>query len=89
VSLPDHENCIRIGKEFQLCGEEDDANEIVTRRDVAMLLHAIPTRAFTVEALPAPVALVNAAGVNINDYLVALRQGPEPMLGAFYGARRA
>lgn len=68
VSLPDYENCIRIVKELQLCGEEDDANEIVTRRDVAMLLHAILTRAFTVEAPPAPVALVNAAGVNINDY---------------------
>ena len=86
VSLPDHENCIRIGKELQLCGEEDDANEIVTRRDAAMLLHAILTRAFTVEAPPAPVALVNAAGVNINDYLVALRQVPEPMLAAFNAA---
>lgn len=86
VSLPDYENCIRIGKELQLCGEEDDANEIVTRRDAAMLLHAILTRAFTVEAPPAPVALVNAAGVNINDYLVALRQVPEPMLAAFNAA---
>lgn len=74
VSLPDHENCIRIGKELQLCGEANTANEIVTRRDAAMLLHAILTRAFTVEAPPAPVALVNAAGVNLNDYLVALRQ---------------
>lgn len=83
VSLPNHENCIRIGKKLQLCGEEDDANEIVTRRDAAMLLHAILTRAFTVEAPPAPVALVNAAGVNINDYLLALRQVPEPMLAAF------
>lgn len=83
VSLPDHENCIRIGKELQLCGEEDDANEIVTRRDAAMLLHAILTRAFTVEAPPAPVALVNAAGVNINDYLLALRQVPEPVLATF------
>ena len=83
VSLPDHENCIRIGKELQLCGEEDDANEIVTRREAAMLLHTILTRAFTVEAPPAPVALVNAAGVNINDYLLALRQVPEPMLAAF------
>ena len=83
VSLPDYENCIRIGKELQLCGEEDDANEIITRRDAAMLLHAILTRAFTVEAPPAPVALVNAAGVNINDYLLALRQVPEPMLAAF------
>ena len=86
VSLPDHENCIRIGKKLQLCGEEDDANEIVTRRDAAMLLHAILTRAFTVEAPPAPVALVNAAGVNINDYLLALRQVPEPVLATFNAA---
>ena len=86
VSLLDHENCIRIGKELQLCGEEDDANEIVTRRDAAMLLHAILTRAFTVEAPPAPVALVNTAGVNINGYLLALRQVPEPMLSAFNAA---
>lgn len=64
-------------------GVSNAANEIVTRRDAAMLLHAILTRAFTVEAPPAPVALVNAAGVNINDYLLALRQVPEPMLAAF------
>lgn len=83
VSLPNHENCIRIGKELQLCGEANTANEIVTRRDAAVLLHAILTRAFTVEAPPTPVALVNAAGVNINDYLLALRQVPEPMLAAF------
>ena len=86
VSLPNHENCIRIGKELQLCGEEDDANEIVTRRDAAMLLHAILTRAFAVTAPAAPVTLVNAAGVNINDYLLALRQVPEPMLAAFNAA---
>ena len=86
VSLPDHENCIRIGKELQLCGEEDDANEIVTRRDAAMLLHAILTRAFAVTALAAPVTLVNAADVNINDYLLALRQVPEPVLAAFNAA---
>ena len=86
VSLPDYENCIRIGKELQLCGEANTANEIVTRGDAAMLLHAILTRAFTVEAPPAPVALVNAAGVNINDYLVVLRQVPEPMLAAFNAA---
>ena len=86
VSLPDHENCIRIGKELQLCGEEDDANEIVTRRDAVMLLHAILTRAFAVTAPAAPVTLVNAAGVNINDYLLALRQVPEPVLAAFNAA---
>ena len=86
VSLPDHENCIRIGKELQLCGEEDDANEIVTRRDAAMLLRAILTRAFAVTAPAAPVTLVNAAGVNINDYLLALRQVPEPVLATFNAA---
>ena len=83
VSQSDYENCIRIGKELRLCDEADTADEIVTRRDAAALLHAILTRAFTVEAPPTPVALVNAAGVNINDYLLALRQVPEPMLAAF------
>ena len=83
VSLPDYENCIRIGKELQLCGEANTANEIVTRRDAAMLLHAILIRAFAVTAPAAPVPLVNAADVNINDYLLALRQVPEPVLAAF------
>ena len=83
VSQSDYENCIRIGKELRFCGEANAADETVTRRDAAMLLHAILTRAFTLEAPPAPVALVNAAGVNINDYLLALRQVPEPMLAAF------
>ena len=86
MALSDYENCIHIGKELQLCGKEDDANEIVTRGEAARLLHAILTRAFTVEAPPAPVALVNAAGVNINDYLLALRQVPEPVLAAFNAA---
>ena len=39
VALSDYENCIRIGKELQLCGEEDNVNEIVTRGEAAMLLH--------------------------------------------------
>ena len=76
VSLPDYENCIRIGKELRLCNEADTADEIVTRRDAAILLHAILTRAFTVEAPPTPVALVNAAGVNINDYLPSISRMP-------------
>ena len=86
VSLHDYENCIRIGKELQLCGEANAANEIVTHRDAAMLLHAILTRAFAVTAPAAPVTLVNAADVNINDYLLALRQVPEPVLAAFNAA---
>ena len=86
VSQSDYENCIRIGKELRLCGEANTANEIVTRRDAAMLLHAILTRAFTVEAPPAPVALVNAAGVNVNDFLLELRKLPEQILDAFNAA---
>ena len=86
VSLPDHENCIRIGKELQLCGEANTANEIVTCRDAAMLLHAILTRAFTVTAPEAPVTLVNAAGVNVNDFLLELRKLPEQVLDAFNAA---
>ena len=86
VSLPDHENCIRIGKELQLCGEANTANEIVTRRDAAMLLHAILTRAFTVTAPEAPVTLVKAAGVNVNDFLLELRKLPEQVLDAFNAA---
>ena len=38
VSLHDYENCIRIGKELQLCGEANAANEIVTHRDAACRL---------------------------------------------------
>ena len=86
VALSDYENCIRIGKGLQLCGEEDDASEIVTRGEAAMLLHAILTRTFTVEAPAAPVTLVNASGVNVNDFLLELRNVPKPILDAFNAA---
>ena len=86
VLLSDYENCIRIWKELRLCGEEDNANEIVTRGEAAMLLHAILTRTFTVEAPAAPVSLVNASGVNANDFLLELRKVPKPILDAFNAA---
>ena len=86
VALSDYENCIRIGKELQLCGEEDDVNEIVTRGETAKLLHAILTKTFNVETPAAPVTLVNASGVNINDFLLELRKIPKPILDAFNAA---
>lgn len=86
VALSDYENCIRIGKELQLCGEEDDASEIVTCGEASMLLHAILTKTFTVEAPAAPVTLVNASGVNVNDFLLELRKVPKPILDAFNAA---
>ena len=86
VALSDYENCIRIGKKLQICGEEDNANEIVTRRDAAMLLHAILTRAFAVTAPAAPVTLVNVSGVHVNDFLLELRKVPKPILDIFNAA---
>ena len=86
VALSDYENCVCIGKGLQLCGTEDNANEIVTRREAAKLLHAILTRTFTVEAPVAPVTLVNTAGVNVNDFLLELRKVPKPILDAFNAA---
>ena len=86
VALSDHENCIRIGKELRLCGEEDTANEIGTRGKAGILLHAILTRTFSVAAPSAPVTLVNVAGVNVNDFLLELRKVPESILNAFNAA---
>ena len=86
VALSDYENCIRIGKELQLCGEGDDVNDIVTRGETAKLLHAILTKTLTVETPAAPVTLVNASGVNVNDFLLELRKVPKPILNTFNAA---
>lgn len=82
-SLSVSENIMRVGRKLSLCAEGASASESVTRGEAAQLLYAVLTRELTAEDPPTPVALVNAAGVNINDYLLALRQVPEPMLAAF------
>lgn len=86
ASLSTADNILRVGRELGLCSDDADTNALVTRGEAAIILHAVLTQSFRIEAPPAPVALVNAAGVNINDYLVALRQVPEPMLAAFNAA---
>ena len=85
-ALSTADNLLRIGKELRLCGEADAAYKIVTRGEAAMLLHAILTRTFTVEAPAAPVTLVNAAGVNVNSFLLELRKFPKQLLDAFNAA---
>ncbi len=83
ASLSTADNILRVGRELGLCSDDADANALVTRGEAAIILHAVLTQSFRIEAPPAPVALVNAAGVNINDYLLALRQVPEPVLATF------
>ena len=86
ASLSLADNILRVGRELGLCADDADANALVTRGEAAIILHAVLTQSFHVEEPPAPVTLVNAAGVNINDYLLALRQVPEPVLAAFNAA---
>ena len=83
ASLSTADNILRVGRELGLCSEDADTNALVTRGEAAIILHAVLTQSFRIEEPPEPVALVNAAGVNINDYLLALRQVPEPKLAAF------
>ena len=86
ASLSTADNILRVGRELGLCSDDADTNALVTRGDAAIILHVVLTQSFRIEAPPAPVALVNAAGGNVNDYLLALRQVPEPVLAAFNAA---
>ena len=83
ASLSMADNILRVGRELGLCSDDADTNALVTRGDAAIILHVVLTQSFRIKEPPVPVTLVNAAGVNINDYLLALRQVPEPMLAAF------
>ena len=74
TSLSTADNILRAGRELGLCSDDADTNALVTRGEAAIILHAVLTQSFRIEEPPVPVTLVNAAGVNINDYLLALRQ---------------
>lgn len=86
TSLSTADNILRAGRELGLCSDDADTNALVTRGEAAIILHAVLTQSFRIEEPPVPVTLVNAAGVNINDYLLALRQVPEPVLATFNAA---
>ena len=58
----------------------------MTRGDAAIILHVVLTQSFRIEEPPVPVTLVNAAGVNVNDFLLELRKLPEQVLDAFNAA---
>ena len=83
TSLSTADNILRVGRELRLCSDDTDTNALVTRGEAAIILHAVLTQSFHVEEPPAPVTMVNAAGVNVNDFLLELRKVPEQVLDAF------
>ena len=86
VSLSTADNILRVGRELGLCSDDADTNALVTRGDAAIILHVVLTQSFRIEEPPVPVTLVNAAGVNVNDFLLELRKLPEQVLDAFNAA---
>lgn len=86
TSLSTADNILRVGRELGLCSDDADTNALVTRGDAAIILHVVLTQSFRIEELPVPVTLVNAAGVNVNDFLLELRKLPEQVLDAFNAA---
>ena len=86
ASLSTADNILRVGRELGLCSDDADTNALVTRGDAAIILHVVLTQSFRIEEPPVPVTLVNAAGVNVNDFLLELRKLPEQVLDAFNAA---
>ena len=86
TSLSTADNILRAGRELGLCSDDADTNALVTRGDAAIILHVVLTQSFRIEEPPVPVTLVNAAGVNVNDFLLELRKLPEQVLAAFNAA---
>ena len=86
TSLSTADNILRVGRELGLCSDDADTNALVTRGDAAIILHVVLTQSFRIEEPPVPVTLVNAAGVNVNDFLLELRKLPEQILDAFNAA---
>ena len=86
ASLSTADNILRAGRELGLCSDDADTNALVTRGEAAIILHAVLTQSFRIEEPPVPVTLVNASGVNVNDFLLELRKVPEQILDAFNAA---
>ena len=86
ASLSTADNILRVGRELGLCSDDADTNALVTRGDAAIILHVVLTQSFRIEEPLVPVTLVNAAGVNVNDFLLELRKLPEQILDAFNAA---
>ena len=86
ASLSTADNILRVGRELGLCSDDADTNALVTRGDAAIILHVVLTQSFRIEEPPVPVTLVNAAGVNVNDFLLELRKLPKQVLDVFNAA---
>lgn len=84
-ALSTYENCLRVGAELGLCPAGTEPMELVTRDEAAALLDALLTRDFQVSEPPmlTEFPIQNPDEVNLNDYLLELRQVPESILRAF------
>ena len=74
---------VRAGQELKLWKDGESPDALVNRGEAAWLLHAVLTQSFSVEPPAAGVAMKNPSEVFTNDYLLALRRVPEPILDAF------
>lgn len=84
-SLSVYDNCLRVGAELGLCPPNAEPLELMTGEESAALLRMLLTQELEVEAPPMldELPIQNDAGVNMNDYLLKLRQVPGPVLQAF------
>ena len=84
-ALTDYENCLRIGADLGLCPKGAEPMEIVIRGEVAVLLHAVLTKEFQIDEPPvlSEFPIQNNAGVNMNAFLLALREVPAQVLQKF------
>ena len=82
------ENALRIGKEAGLCGEEAAAWDIMTRGEIASLLHILLTQELNITEPPMLNALPieNKSEVALNEYLLQLCRVPDDVLQAFSDA---
>ena len=85
VTLSNGENCLRVAVELGLCPEGADPQEVVTRGEAAVLLHAVLTQDLQAEEPPilSQFPIEDRAGADLNDFLLELCRVPEPVLERF------
>lgn len=85
TSMSAYENCLRIGMELELCDEDAESLELVTRSEAKALLTTLSSQEWAVQEPPIlswfPVQETD--GSDLNAYLMQLWRVPEPILRLF------